>query len=331
MFGSDPMLPLVAVAGVVSLAGVGWVFAGGGASGATKKRVKAVSGRAAARVRRTGAVTDVAAQRRKQVQDTLKDLEEKQKKNRKQTVTLKAQIEQAGLEMKVKTFWILSGVSGVAALALALIAGKGLLVGAAASVACGLGLPRWVIGFLRGRRMKKFAGEFANAIDVIVRGVKSGLPLNECLKIIATEAPTPIKEEFAELVEGIAVGVSIEDGLRRMYERMPLQELNFFGVVLAIQQKTGGNLAEALSNLSAVLRSRKMMREKINALSSEAKASALIIGSLPPGVLGIVYATAPDYMSLMFSEPLGRMMLAGGAMWMGTGIFMMKKMISFKI
>ncbi len=205
------------------------------------------------------------------------------------------------------------------------------LIALAGGIVGGLGLPRWFIMLARGRRMKKFTSEFANSIDVIVRGIKTGLPLNECLKIIANEAPEPICTEFHELVESQTLGVTLEDALKRMYQRMPLQEVNFFAVVLAIQQKTGGNLAEALSNLSGVLRSRKLMREKIAALSSEAKASALIIGSLPPGVMAMVYVTTPDYMSLMFTDNLGRMMLMGGLMWMGTGIFVMKKMVSFKI
>jgi len=332
MFGADPLLPLAAFAALVSVAGVGWVFVGGSPSSAVvKKRVKAVSGRATSRGRRSGSTLDPAAQRRKQVQDTLKEIEDKQKKARKKNLSLKARIEQAGLTITLRTFWMVSAGTGALAAVFALVAGKGPLIALAATVTMGLGMPRWVIGFMRSRRMKKFSGEFANAIDIIVRGVKSGLPLGECLKIIANEAPDPIGEEFRELVEGMGLGVSIDDGLRRMFERMPLSELNFFGVVLAIQQKTGGNLAEALGNLSMVLRSRKMMREKISALSSEAKSSAGIIGSLPPGVFFLVYFTAPEYMGLMFTETLGRLMLLGGIGWMAIGVFVMKNMISFKI
>lgn len=328
----DPLLPLVVLAAMVSVAGIGWVFVGGSStSSAAKKRVKAVSGGTASRGRRAGIVLDLAAQRRKQVQDTLKAIEEKQKKDRKKRVTLKSQIEQAGLELTLRTFWMMSAGAGVLGALFALAAGKGPLIILGAAVAMGLGVPRWVIGFLRGRRMKKFSNEFANAIDIIVRGVKSGLPLNECLKIIANEAPSPIREEFEELVEGISLGVDIDDGLRRMYERMPLSELNFFGVVLAIQQKTGGNLSEALGNLSIVLRSRKMMREKIKALSAGATSSAGIIGSLPPGVFTLVYVTAPDYMGLMLTDPLGRLMMFGGLSWMALGVFVMKRMISFKL
>jgi tight adherence protein B len=187
------------------------------------------------------------------------------------------------------------------------------------------------LGFIRKRRAKKFSQEFANSIDIIVRGVKSGLPLNECLQIIAKESPAPVGPEFKKLVEGQKVGVDLGIGLEKMYTRMPLSELNFFTIVLTIQQKTGGNLAEALENLSTVLRARKMMREKIQAMSSEAKASSMIIGSLPPFVMGVVYVTTPAYMALMFTETNGQLMLAGGMFWMAMGIFVMSKMINFDI
>lgn len=324
------MTPLIVLIAFASVAGVGWVLVGGKPQ-TSKKRMKAVAGQGSLRGKRQTAALDAGAQRRRQVQETLKELEEKQKKARKASLSLRAQIEQAGLSISIKTFWMISAGAGLVGGLVPLIMWQKPLVGGALAVAFGLGLPRWALGVLRARRLKKFGEEFANAIDVVVRGVKAGLPLNECLKIIAREAPSPVREEFGTLCEGLAVGISLEEGLRRMYERMPLPELNFFGVVLTIQQKTGGNLAEALGNLSLVIRSRKMMREKINAYSSEAKASAMIIGALPPFVLGVVYFTAPDYMMVLFTEPMGRIMLLGGATWMGMGIMMMRNMINFKI
>ncbi len=328
---SDPMFPVIAAVSFFAVAGVGWVLVGGGKPATAKKRMKEISGGAPTRGKRQVSALDAGAQRRKQVQESLKDIEDKQKKARRKSLSLKAQIDQAGLTLSLRTFWIMSAAAGLTVGFGALVMGRPWYVALALALGAGLGLPRWVVGFLRGARLKKFAAEFPNAIDVIVRGVKAGLPLNECLKIISKEAPEPVNGEFAELVEGLSVGVSLEEGLRRAYERMPLPEVNFFGIVLSIQQKTGGNLAEALGNLSGVLRSRKMMREKISAYSSEAKASAMIIGALPPGVLGIVYLTAPDYMTLMFTETMGRLMLLGGGLWMGTGIFVMRKMINFKI
>jgi tight adherence protein B len=191
-------------------------------------------------------------------------------------------------------------------------------------------LPRWILGFLKSRREKKFTNEFANAIDVIVRSVKSGLPTTEALKIVAREMPEPVCSEFNTLVEGLKVGVSLEQGLKRMFDNMPTAEVNFFSIVMTIQQKSGGNLSEALTNLSTVLRDRKRLKGKIKAMSSEAKASAMIIGSLPPLVMMLVYFTTPDYISLLFTERLGNLMLAGCAVWMTVGVLVMHKMISFK-
>ena len=195
----------------------------------------------------------------------------------------------------------------------------------------GFGFPRWVVGFLTKRRQKKFANEFSTAIDVIVRGVKSGLPVNECLKIIARESPKPVCDEFHLLIEAIRVGMTMENALERMADRMPLQEVNFFGIVLMIQAKTGGNLAEALGNLSNVLRSRKMMEGKIKALSSEAKASAYIIGSLPFLVMGAVKLASPDYLTPLFATRTGNFILIGAGVWMLTGILVMKKMTQIKV
>ena len=327
MEGQMPLL-FAAIAAFVAVGGVGWVVAGAmgdGKNAQRRKQVVSSSGPKKARVQ-----ADSTQQRRKQVAESLKDIEDKQKSAKKKSLTLKSRIEQAGMSFSVKTFWIASAVMAVAGFAGAMLTGQSLLVSAGLSVAAGLGLPRWYLGMRRSGRQKKFTGEFANALDIIVRGIKSGLPLNECIKVIAREAPDPVGSEFARLVEAQAVGVSLEDGIKKMVERMPLPELNFFATVLTIQAKTGGNLAEALGNLSAVLRARKMMREKISALSSEAKASAMIIGALPPGVLAIVYFTTPSYMSAMFTEPKGQLMLLGGGIWMGLGILMMRGMINFK-
>ncbi len=322
---------LIAGLAFISVAGLGWAFSGGGGTkSAGAKRLRAVAGESPnRRSKRKLPGADQAGTRRKQIQQTLNDLDLQQKEKRKRTLTLKARILQAGYSFSPLSFHITSLVIGTLTIAILLLTGQSLLIAGAFGFGTGFGLPRWFLGFVRKRRVKKFSLEFANAIDVIVRGVKSGLPLNECLRIIAREAPAPVGPEFKMLNEGMTVGVDLGRGLEKMYERMPLSELNFFAIVLTIQQKTGGNLAEALGNLSTVLRARKMMREKIGALSSEAKASSMIIGSLPPLVMLIVYVTTPAYMSLMFTEPLGHMLLAGGASWMALGIFVMSRMISF--
>jgi len=178
--------------------------------------------------------------------------------------------------------------------------------------------------------VKAFTEVFSDAMDIIVRGIKSGLPVHDCLKIIARETPEPLASEFGRLVENIGMGVALDSALDKLLERMPTAELRFFAIVMNVQQKTGGNLAEALANLSTVLRARKLMREKIKALSSEAIASASIIGVLPPGVVCLIYITTPSYMAPMFHDPRGQLMLGAGVALMSTGIWIMRRMINFK-
>jgi tight adherence protein B len=273
--------------------------------------------------------SDAGQQRRRNVQSMLKDLE-KQRAANKQRPTLRRRLEQAGLSIEPRSFWLLSATSALVGIGLSILTKQSLIVDGLAALTLGIGLPRWTLNFLRNRRLKKFTSEFANAIDVIVRSVKSGLPTNEALKIVAKEMPTPVGPEFFTLCEGLKVGVTLEQGLKRMYERIPTPEVSFFAIAMTIQQKSGGNLSEALANLSNVLRDRKRLQGKIKAMSSEAKASAMIIGSLPPGVMGMVYLSTPKYIETLFTERLGNLMLVGCVLWMSTGIFVMSKMINFK-
>jgi tight adherence protein B len=323
------LIILAAILGFVAFAGVGWVFAGGNEDTAkTVKRAQAIT--ASGRVEKVSRAKAAAAdpgQRRKALLQTLKDQERSQ---RKASVTLAARLEQAGLSFGVREFWIGSGIFGAVVLLVVLFLRQSPLIALGAAFAGGLGLPRWLVGFLAKRRTKKFTEAFSDAIDIIVRGIKSGLPVNDCLRIIARESPAPLGPEFQRLVENVAMGMGMDQGLEKMYSRMPTSELRFFTIVLAIQQKTGGNLAEALGNLSAVLRARKLMREKVKALSSEATASAFIIGSLPPGVVVLITVSSPNYMKVMYSDPRGNLMLLGGVIWMALGIFVMRRMINFK-
>ncbi|MDP1883012.1 MAG: type II secretion system F family protein [Bradyrhizobium sp.] len=195
--------------------------------------------------------------------------------------------------------------------------------------AAGFGLPRWTLGYLKTRREKAFLKALPDAVDVIVRGIKAGLPLFESIKVVAADAPEPLRGEFLAIIETQAIGMPLGDACTRLFERMPVPEANFFGIVIAIQQKSGGNLSEALGNLSKVLRDRKKMAEKIQAMSMEAKASAGIIGSLPPIVMLLVYLSTPDYISLLWTHPTGQLMLVACVIWMGMGIFVMKRMINF--
>lgn len=325
------MLPiLAAVLAFITIGGLGWAFVGGGdSSEAAIKRAQTFGGpkQQNASAARKAALANTPETRRKQIMDQLQESERAQRKAR---VSLKNKLKQAGLATSVRTFWIISAVLGVVALLLPLLFGLNILIALGAAIVFGLGLPRWVVGFLGARRRKKFSSHFADAVDVIVRGIKSGLPVHDCFKIIARESPAPLGPEFQRLVEGLGVGLTLQQTLDRMFERMPTPELKFFSIVIGIQQKTGGNLAEALGNLSSVLRARKMMGEKIKALSSEATASAGIIASLPPAVMTLVSITTPAYMGKLFTDPRGQFMLLFAVLLMSVGVFVMKRMISFK-
>jgi tight adherence protein B len=312
---------------VLALGGAGFAFAGAG-SERSQKRVAQVAKQGAQL--RGVAPGDGAALKRKNVQQLLKQIESKNAEHKK-TLTMRRRVDQAGMpDVSLRTFWIASAGLGLVIGLACFLTGQALLVDVLAAFGAGLGLPRWVLGFMKGRREKKFTNEFANAIDVVVRSVRSGLPTNEALRIVAKESPDPVGGEFNRLVEGMKVGVTLEQGCKRMFDSMPTAEVSFFGIVMTIQQKSGGNLSEALSNLAGVLRDRKRLQGKIKAMSSEAKASAMIIGSLPPAVMGIVYATTPAYIRLLFTERTGNLILAACAIWMGVGIFVMRKMINFK-
>jgi tight adherence protein B len=317
----------------VAIAGLGLVFAGGSGRGKQSKRLKQISDGARAR---GGAADMASAARRKQMDATTKALRDREEANRKKKVgkSIEDKIKQSGLNITVPMFWAGSAVSGVVAFG-GMFFGAGfneemmILVSAGIGFAAAFGLPRWFLGMAIAGRQKKFINQFADAIDVIVRGVKSGLPLHECLKMIARESPQPLAAEFQNVCDAIAMGVDVPQALDRMYQRTPIQEVNFFNIVLNIQQKAGGNLSEALGNLSNVLRSRKLLREKIKALSSEAKASAMIIGSLPVIVMLLVYLTTPAYIMSLFTTDLGHLILLIAAGLMGTGIYIMRSMINF--
>jgi tight adherence protein B len=321
-------LQIVALS-VFAVAGAFYVFIlpylSGEARAEKRQQRVAVSG-----ARRGGAERTVdATARRKQVADSLKELE--QRNAEKAKVSLENRIAQAGLGVTRAAFLIASGVCALLT-ALFLFVVTGNLAMALAGLAIGgFGLPNFWLKFMTDRRLKKFALEFPNAIDVIIRGVKAGLPLNDCIRIIASEANEPVRSEFRQIVEAQSLGLTITEAIERMPLRIPTAEANFFAIVIAIQQKAGGNLAEALGNLSRVLRERKKMRDKVKAISSEAKASAMIIGSLPVIVALLVYITSPRYIELLWTTDGGRIVLAVCGVVMSIGTFIMKKMIAFDI
>jgi tight adherence protein B len=265
--------------------------------------------------------------RKQQVQDTIKNIEAKKKP--KKLVPLRIRLIRAGLIMKPRTYHLLSCLTGVVGGFIVLVTGSSPLVSLLAAFACGVGLPHWILARRIKRRQARFLLEFANSIDIIVRGIKSGLAFSDCIKIIAEESPEPVGSEFADLVAQQKVGVPLSGSFERMCERMPLPEVNFFAIVLAIQNQTGGNLAEVLSNLAQVLRDRHRVEAKVKAFSAEAKTSAIIIGALPPCVILAMFFTSPDYISILWNDKLGNIMLIGSAIWMFIGFLVMRKMINF--
>ncbi len=309
-----------------AVGGVAWVFLYPLLSGERKAESRRAS---IARADAPAAKQTEKSQRsrREQVETSLKDLEARRQQEK--SVPLSVRLSQAGLDWTPQKFWIVSAVVAGVLAAAALFVGGGLLGAAGLAFAGGLGLPRWALGFLKKRREAKFLAALPDAVDVIVRGIKAGLPLFESIKVVAADAPEPLRGEFLNIIETQAIGMPLGEACSRLYERMPLPEANFFGIVISIQQKSGGNLSEALGNLSKVLRDRKKMREKIQAMSMEAKASAGIIGSLPPIVMFLVYLTTPHYISLLWTHPTGQLMLVGCVVWMSIGIMVMKKMINF--
>ncbi len=265
--------------------------------------------------------------RRDIIESALKEFDERHKKSKR--LPLSVRIAQAGLSWSKRQFFLISIGTGMGMFVFGMFTGGGFIVASMLGLAGSLGLPRWILSFLKKRREKKFLEAFPDAVDIIVRGVKAGLPLHDCMKMITIEASEPVKSEFRAIVETQAIGMPLGEACSKLYERMPVPEANFFGIVVSIQQRSGGNLAEALGNLSRVLRDRKKMKGKIQAMSQEAKASAGIIGALPVAVMTMVYITSPQYISLLWTEPLGRAMLAASVLWMSMGVMVMKKMINF--
>jgi len=321
-------LQMIAMISLASLAagGLGWVFVYPVLSGERRAEQRVAS---VARADPVARVTQRGPQRsrREQVEETLKQLEVRERKPKR--VPLSIRINQAGLSWTQRQFILISVGMGAIAFVAALGIGLGLLPALGFGFAGGLGAPQWLLSYLKKRRQNQFLNGFPDAVDVIVRGAKAGLPLLECMKVVSNDAAEPIKSEFRAMIETQTIGIPIGEACSKLYERIPVAEANFFGIVIGIQQKTGGNLSEALGNLSKVLRDRKKMKAKIQAMSMEAKASAAIIAALPPSVMILVYLTSPDYIQILWLHPTGRMMLAGCAVWMLIGVLVMRKMINF--
>ena len=311
------------------VAGFGWAlyFLFQGRRARLKRRIAHVTGGAAGIRGKSARVG--AAMKRRNIQNRLREAEEK--RTRKGRSALREHLMQAGFRIEVKYYLALNVALGAVASLIYAMSDFPRIGTVLVFPIVGFGLPKMVVAFRAKRRLGKFTSLFADALDVVVRGVKSGLPLGECIAIIGREMPEPVGGEFRLIAEGQKLGLTLPEALERAVERTPTPELRFFTIVLAIQQQTGGNLAETLAKLSEVLRARKRMRDKIKAYASEARASAMIIGSLPIVVGTLLSVIAPSYIGLLFTTGTGHLLLGIGAVTMGMGILVMRNMINFDI
>jgi len=311
---------LAAGLAIFALGGLAFVFTGGNSRADGRRAfVKKADEKAAA------AVADRTANKKK-ISDSLKDLE---KKSKRKGPDLATRIAQAGLSIDKRQFLMISAGTAVAVMLLVFIKSGSLPLAGLVGVMAALGLPNFVLSRLRARRINKFVDIFPNALDIIVRGVKAGLPLGDTLRIIANESPEPVRSEFRKVVESQTLGLPLPEAAEKLAERVPVSETNFFSIVIGIQSKSGGNLSEAIGNLSRTLRERKKMKGKIKAMAMEAKASAAIIGAVPFVVTLLLYMSSPKYISLLWMTQHGRIVSAIACLWMTIGAVMMRKMISF--
>jgi tight adherence protein B len=317
------MVNPIIIAGCLAIGLGGLAFALVGGDSRADKRRAAVA-RSDAKALGASAVVDRTT-RKKQIADGLRDIE---KKGRQRT-SLSARIEQAGLSITKQQYLIGSVLFGAFLAVCAYIKSDSPLLALLVGVIGMAGLPQLALSRLRIRRINKFIANFPTAIDIIVRGIKAGLPLGDTIRIAAAESPEPVKSEFRRVVESLSVGMTLPEAVERMAQRVPIAETNFFSIVIAIQGKAGGNLSEAIGNLSRVLRERKKMKGKISAMSMEAKASAAIIGAVPFLVVGALYVSSPHYISPLWTTIHGRMIMGIAVCWMGVGVAMMKKMVAF--
>ena len=295
-----------------------------------RKRLATVTGAAARSSHKGGRGGDQSSSRRRQIQGRLKELEEQRKKSAKKR-TLQDMLLEANVKVSPKKYYIISLIVGCVLTAAYMLTGYPAWGAILVFIVGVLGLPRWWLKRRAKKRQKLFTKNFANAVDVIVRGVQSGLPVNECLNILAREAPEPINSEFHQIVEGIKIGQTLSEVLDRGLKRIPTTEYKFFAIVMAIQQQTGGNLAETLSGLSSVLRERKKMADQVKSMTSEARTTAMIIGSLPFCMTLLMMLTSYSYISLLWKATMGHWMIAGGAISISMGSFIMNRMIQFDI
>jgi tight adherence protein B len=247
------------------------------------------------------------------------------------TEALAVRLNRTGKGWTVAQYVYASAGLALAVGVLVFIGSKAVLLSLGVGLMVGAGIPHMVVGHLINKRTNAFITKFPDGIELLVRGLRSGLPVTETLGIVAQEVPGPVGFEFKSVIDRIKVGKTMEDALQDTADKLGIAEFNFFTITLAIQRETGGNLAETLSNLADVLRKRGQMKLKIRAMSSESKASAYIVGSLPFLVFGAIMYINPEYMGGFFSDD--RLIVAGlgAGVWMGIGVFIMAQMVNFEI
>lgn len=244
---------------------------------------------------------------------------------------LRDRIDRAGLSLSVGAYAGLSAGLGVLGLVAGLFApGSNPLIAMLAAVVLGIGLPHLTLTVLASQRRATFLNNFPEAIDLMVRGIRSGLPVTEGMKSVAQEEPDPVGGEFRRVVDGLAIGRTLTDSLQDAARRIGAPEFDFFVVTLSVQKETGGNLAETLDNLADILRKRRQAKLKIKALSAEARMSALIIGALPFVMFVIISIIQPSYTGQLLSDPRGHVMIAAGLLWLAVGGVVMSRMVNIK-
>lgn len=299
-----------------------------GQARAQKRSVAVLSRRKKSGVADTRSASEIQ-KRKKIIADSLQEVENRTQN--KLRPKLEARIIQAGLNLSPTIFMLIVSSFGLISGLIIYIITNNALIAAGVIITLCLGAPHWFLNYLRNRRIDNFVRNFAPTLETIVRGVRSGLPLSDCFHVIAAEAQEPVRGEFRNLIESMAIGLTLGEAAERMSERIPTPETTFFSIVLAIQEKAGGDLGETLSNLAGVLRDRKKLKEKIKALSTEATMSAAIIGSLPFLVILAIYMTTPGYLTVLFTTNPGKLIIGGGLLWMSIGIFIMRQMINFDV
>jgi tight adherence protein B len=278
-----------------------------------------------------GADKKKAAQKRLQVQSKINEIEAAAKKKKVDRPDIARRLEMAGADMSARVFHIISAGLAVTALVVTFLTGFGLLSSLMAAVTVGFGIPRFLLSRKTKRRMKGFVDAFPDAVDVIVRGIQSGLPLGECMVVVGNEGRPPVSDEFRNIMESMRLGLSLAEAMERAVRRIAVQEFRFFAIVLTIQSETGGNLAETLQNLSNILRARKKMKGKVLAMAAEARTTAMVIGCLPFMMGALLYVTSPDYITILFTDSLGQILIGAGIVSMTIGTMVMSKMVNFKI